>query len=126
MDLFTRFGNFLQSKDYSPISIKGYLHDTRYFARWFELQAEQPFAIHAYGPGDIQAFRQALLRRGLKPNTINRRLASVIALGRWGVETQLIDQNPGLHIRSLDSVSLAPKWLDKSSATHFCVPPKTI
>jgi len=113
MHLFTRFEDYLKSKDYSPISITGYLHDTRYFARWFEMNTEQPFTMSAYGPGDIQAFRQAMVRRGLKPSTINRRLASIVALGKWGVEMETIDHNPGLHIRGLDSVLLAPKWLDK-------------
>jgi len=126
MQLFTRFENYLKSKDYSPISITGYLHDTRYFARWFEMNTEQPFTMSGYGPSDIQAFRQAMVRRGLKPSTINRRLASIVALGKWGVEMDMIDHNPGLHIRGLDSVLLAPKWLDKSSVTPCFVLPKMI
>ena len=113
MDLFASFEQFLQTQDYSPVSIKGYVGDTRCFSRWFVIQAGQAFAVEAIGPRDIQAYRQALLQKGLKPNTINRRLAAVVSFGKWGVEAGLINQNPGLHIRSLDSVSLAPKWLDK-------------
>ena len=113
MDTFTRFEQHLQMRDYSPTSIKGYWGDVRHFSRWYEHHTEQSFSLERMDVGDIQAYRQSMLSRGLKPNTINRRLAALAIFGSWAVEVGHLPQNPALHIRSLDSVSLAPKWLDK-------------
>jgi len=113
MDTYTRFEQHLQMRDYSPTSIKGYWGDVRHFSRWYEHHTEQSFSLKKMDVGDIQAYRQSMLSSGLKPNTINRRLAALAIFGSWAVEVGHLHQNPSLHIRSLDSVSLAPKWLDK-------------
>jgi integrase/recombinase XerC len=114
MDTLTRFEQHLQMRDYSPTSIKGYWGDVRHFSRWYEQHTEQSFSLEMMEVGDIQAYRQSMLSSGLKPNTINRRLAALAIFGSWAVEVGHLPQNPALHIRSLDSVSLAPKWLDKN------------
>jgi len=113
------FKRNLQIRDYSELTIKGYIGDSLYFIKWFENYHGQSFSIEAVQPTDLQEYRQQLLNKGLKPNTINRKLAAVLAFGKWCVETGLIEHNPGIHIRSVDSTSLAPKWLDKKERAAF-------
>ena len=108
------FSNYLTTRDLAPVSVRGYCADMRRFARWMENSLETNFALDALQVGTIQAYRHFLLEQGRKPNTINRDLAAISAFGNWGVQAGRIPQNPALHIRSLDSVSLAPKWLDKN------------
>ena len=108
------FSNYLTTRDLAPVSVRGYCADMRRFARWMENSLETNFALDALQVGTIQAYRHYLLEQGRKPNTINRELAAICAFGNWGVQAGRIPQNPALHIRSLDSVSLAPKWLDKN------------
>lgn len=119
MDTLEHFENYLQTHDYADISIKGYVSDVRYFANWFEKHTAQQFAVEVIRVGDIQDYRQVMLANKLAPSTINRRLAALNALCKWGVEAGLLEQNPGLHIRGLDAVSLAPKWLDKNQRAAY-------
>lgn len=114
MDVITHFEKHLQMQDYSPVSIRGYRSDVRHFSQWYERYTAQEFSLDRIGVWDIQAYRQAMLASGLKPNTINRRLAALASFGGWAVQFGHLSHNPALHIRSLDSVSLAPKWLDKN------------
>jgi site-specific recombinase XerD len=108
------FSNYLTTQDLAPVSVQGYCADLRRFARWVEYHQETRFALDTLQVRTIQSYRHYLLEQGRKPNTINRDLAAISAFGNWGVQAGRIPQNPALHIRSLDSVSLAPKWLDKN------------
>jgi integrase/recombinase XerC len=119
MDVITRFEKHLQTQDYSPVSIRGYRGDIRHFSHWYERHTEQEFSLARIGVWDIQAYRQSMLASDLKPNTINRRLAALASFGGWAVQSGHLSQNPALHIRNLDSVSLAPKWLDKKQRAAF-------
>ncbi|MEA3351167.1 MAG: tyrosine-type recombinase/integrase [Chloroflexota bacterium] len=119
MNSLTTFENYLTAQDYSQLTIKGYVGDTRRFMHWFSEHREQTFSIKAIQPQDVQTYRQQLLVKGQKPNTINRKIAAIVAFGKWGVAVGRVDQNPGLHVRNLDSVSLAPKWLDKNELAAF-------
>jgi site-specific recombinase XerD len=40
-------------------------------------------------------------------------LAALVSFGSWAVQSGAIEINPALHIRSVASAPLSPKWLDK-------------
>lgn len=108
------FSNYLATRDLAPVSVTGYCADLRRFARWMENGQGLVFSLDALQTRTIQHYRNYLLEQGRKPNTINRELAAISAFGNWGVQAGRIAQNPALHIRGLDSVSLAPRWLDRN------------
>jgi integrase/recombinase XerC len=49
-----------------------------------------------------------------KPATVNRRLASLSAFGRWAQEGGLLPANPVKGIAAVEEMRPAPKWLDKN------------
>jgi integrase/recombinase XerC len=113
------FQSYLQARDYAPLTVQGYVEDTRRFSQWLERQREQDVSIEDLHAKTIKAYRKHLIEKGLKPNTINRKIAAIIAFGRWGVDAGKVEQNPGLHVRNLNTVSLAPKWLGKNEKAAF-------
>jgi site-specific recombinase XerD len=109
----TGFAQFLTEQDRSPTTIRGYIGDVRLFARWFaQLKGNLP-ALREWSSADVRQYRQTLSDAGAKPQTINRKLAAVAAYGHWAVQKGLLENNPAESIRSIESVPLAPKWLDK-------------
>ncbi len=110
---FTDFKHDLQAQDKSPLTIKGYLSDLRLFARWFDETNGEAFSLLAWTAADVRAYRQGLLDQGMKPQTINRRLAALAAFGNWAVRKGHLAVNPAQHVRSVAQSPLAPKWLDR-------------
>lgn len=110
----TEFKLFLQETDRSPNTVSGYLEDLKDFADWFENANGEALTPMAITPSDIRAYRQHLLNdRKLKPNTINRRLASLAAFARWARVTGQIESDPTTRIQSVEQVPPGPRWLDR-------------
>ena len=110
-DLFSPFVAYLQSRDRSPATVRGYLSDLRVFARWFAESAGEPLQPDRWTTTDVRAFREAMLAQGLSPRTVNRRLAALAAWGAFLADQGLVALNPTLHIRNLREMPLAPRWL---------------
>lgn len=108
------FINYLIDQDRSPITVRGYVSDIQLFMRWFNKKNEVSFELQNWAPADLRNYRQFLIDSGAKPPTINRKLAALVAYGHWAVQSERIDRNPALHIRSMERAPLSPKWLDKS------------
>jgi len=75
----------LQDKDVSILTLRGYLSDVQQFARWFEQSNSETFNLPAITPTDIREYRQYLQStEKRKASTVNRKLAALSALMRWG------------------------------------------
>jgi integrase/recombinase XerC len=67
-------------------------------------------------PRDIREYKGYLVRKGLKPSTINRRLIALRRFFRWAKQEGLVGDNP---FEILEQVLLkeqrdtAPRWLDR-------------
>lgn len=110
----TEFKRFLQDTDRSPNTVSGYLEDLKDFTQWFENTNGEVFTPMALTPSDVRAYRQHLLNeRKLKPNTINRRLASLAAFARWARAIGQIESDPTTRIQSVEQVPPGPRWLDR-------------
>lgn len=107
------FADFLADQDRSPLTIRGYLADLELFARWLETLQGKPLEPAGLDSADVRAYRQALQEGGARPQTINRKLAAIAAFGHWLVQTGQAVSNPALHVRSVEDLPLAPKWLDR-------------
>lgn len=114
-ETLTAFHCHLAAQDRSPVTIRGYLGDLQRFSRWYQAYYQCPLHLGQLNQGDIQAYRQKLLTSGARPQTINRQLAALAALGHWAQQQGLCPLNPALNVRSIQSSQvLAPRWLDKN------------
>lgn len=108
------FADFLRENDCRPATVTGYLADLTDFARWFEQANGQTLAPERLTPSDVREYRQHLLStRKLKPNTVNRRLASLSAYARWAKVCGRIQADPTARIQPVPHVENGPRWLDK-------------
>lgn len=98
---------------------RAYKEDLGDFSRWFEEcndQASTPAIITAI---DLREYQSHMLTvRGLKPSTINRRLAAIRAWLRWVKNTGDIQELPRFPHR-ITEPKVAPKALDKIEDARF-------
>ncbi|MBT7071642.1 MAG: tyrosine-type recombinase/integrase [Anaerolineae bacterium] len=114
MTFFDEFEGYLEEQDRAATTIRGYLADLRLFAKWFASVNEESLKDDNWIASDVRRYRQALIAQGAKPQTINRRLAALASFGNWAVQKKKILSNPVLHIGSMASAPLSPKWLAKN------------
>ncbi|MBT3313003.1 MAG: tyrosine-type recombinase/integrase [Anaerolineae bacterium] len=113
MIIFDEFERYLEEKDRAETTIRGYLADLRLFAKWFLVENGEALTTKNWVSSDVRRYREHLLAQGMKPQTINRRLAAVASFGNWSVQAGHLGSNPALHIRSVATAALSPKWLEK-------------
>ncbi len=114
MDVLSDFNSYLQSDDLSALTIRGYLADVRLFMDWFEKHNREAFALASVTPIDLRAYREHLQKeQGLKASSVNRKLASLAALMRWGQHTKQITLDPTEKLKSVQQTPAAPHWLDR-------------
>ena len=100
MNEFDEFARYLTEQDKATLTVRGYLADIRIFSRWFRRTNEEDLKADNWVSGDVRAYKEELLNKAAKPQTINRRLAALVSFGNWAVQAGLIESNPALHIRS--------------------------
>jgi site-specific recombinase XerD len=99
----------------SPHTVRAYGHDLAAFVRWFEQTTGEAFDPQAVDPRDIQEHKGYLIKKGLEPATINRRLIALHRFFRWAKREGLVGDKP---LEVLEQVLLkeqkdtAPRWLD--------------
>ena len=99
----------------SPRTVKAYKHDLVTFARWFEQTTGEDFDPQAVDSREIREYKGYLVRRGLKPSTINRRLIALRRFFRWAKQEGLVGDNPFDVLEKVlvkEQKNTAPRWLD--------------
>ena len=92
----------------SPISIKNYLSDFRFFCGWFEGNSDEDQSawedeksvLKSVTESTIEAYKQYLIDNKLPVKTINRRLSSLRKFGEFALSQGWIDANPARKIRN--------------------------
>lgn len=113
-NIFSAFEQYLQDRDVSILTLRGYLSDVQQFARWFEQNNSEKFNLPAITPTDIREYREFLqATEKRKASTVNRKLAALSALMRWALQTNQIAVDPTEHVKSVQQSVMAPRWLDK-------------
>jgi site-specific recombinase XerD len=100
----------------SPHTVRAYSLDLAAFSRWFEQTSAESLDLQAVDPRDIQDYQSNLLRRGLTPATINRRLIALRRFFAWARREGLILEDPFEAIERLlvkEQKDTAPRWLDR-------------
>jgi len=116
IDYFLEFSLFLEENERSPITIKNYLCDLRYFVKWFEVETGQIMTPDLITPIDLRQYKRYMNDiLSLKPQTINRRLSSLRSFLRWAVISHLLpDDIPPSVPKPIPEVKKGPQWLDKN------------
>jgi integrase/recombinase XerC len=107
-DYLTRVGKSLHT-------VKAYSNDLTSFVRWWEQTIGKDFDPRAVDPRDIQEYKGYLMRQGLTPATINRRLIALRGFFRWAKQEGLAEENPFDIIEKVlikQQQETAPRWLD--------------
>src|SRR2546426_4250224 len=112
--ILERFGCFLERAERSPRTIRNDRGDLEGLAAWFPSRTEEPFAPSRLTPADLRAYKRWLIAQNLKPNTINRKLATLKSFLHWAVDVRLLRSGHGLRVPTpIREVRSGPRWLDR-------------
>ncbi len=113
-DPIPTFLSDLENEGVSSHTLRAYSNDLRAWAAWYD-QTAGGQALTAADPRDIRDYQGYLVRQGLKPATINRRLNAMRRFYKWAVHQGLMDESPfdGLRVGVKAQRQAAPKWLTK-------------
>lgn len=109
------FKRFLEQRERSPHTIKHYLSDLSDFAVWFEQTNEDVLTPEKITPTDLREYkRELVMQRKLKPNTVNRKLATLRAFLKWANQTVSAETvAPSKVPRPEKQIRPGPRWLDR-------------
>lgn len=113
MEEIKKFTQFLKQSERSKATIKNYLADLNAFSFWFKDVNNEIFILKNITPTDLREYKQFLIhQKSLKPNSINRKIATLRSYLEWAEQTNQIKH----HIivpKFLPKTKLGPRWLNK-------------
>jgi len=83
-DHVTRFSASLDTLERSPKTIQAYQGELARFAAWFRAANDEEPSIQGITGSDLLEFKRAMIARECGPATVNRAMAAVKSLLRWG------------------------------------------
>ena len=101
----------------SANTVKAYGHDLAAFAGWLAQTTGEDLNPQAVDSRDIQEYRGYLVRKGLKPATINRRLKALRRFFTWAKQEGLASESPFEVLERVmvkEQKDTAPRWLRRS------------
>ena len=109
------FKRFLEQCERSPHTIKHYLSDLSDFAVWFEQTNGDTLTPERITPTDLREYKRGLVvQRKLKPNTVNRKLATLRTFLGWANQTVNAETvAPSRVPRPEKQIQPGPHWLDR-------------
>ncbi len=117
IDYVLDFALFLEEASRSSVTIKNYLCDLKYFAKWFELHTSQKFSPKEITPTSLRDYKHYLSEvLLLKPKTVNRKLSSLKSFLNWASSEELIPEHRTPRVpQPIREEKVGPQWLDRSS-----------
>lgn len=114
IDYLRSFASFLEEAERSPVTIKNYLCDLKYFEKWFEQKTNQKLSPDLITPTDLRDYKQYLSEvLLLKPKTVNRKLSSLKSFLNWSVAEEFISDHHIPHIpKPIKEEKIGPQWLE--------------
>ncbi len=113
-DYLLNFASFLEEAERSPVTIKNYLCDLKYFEKWFEQKTNQKLSPDVITPTDLRDYKHYLSEvLLLKPKTVNRKLSSLKSFLNWSVAEEFISDHHIPHIpKPIKEEKIGPQWLE--------------
>lgn len=111
-ELIDGFLTYLKyEKGYSPLTLKSYAEDFRYFERYFgEIK---PLDITDIGYRELHGYIAWLGERDIEASTLERRIASLKSFYNYLIKRELIKKNPAVLISSPKQAKKLPDILDQ-------------
>jgi site-specific recombinase XerC len=113
MDLIGAFEEYLEDKDRSAYTIKGYRRNLETFFDWLQEQTGQEIPPGEVTTFDVKAHRKYLEEEGRKPATINRSLSALRVFFDWMVSKGQIASSPASNVKQIRVKKRGPKSLSK-------------
>jgi len=109
------FLTYLEQSERSPATIRSYRSDLTALASWYEAAAGEPFDPATLTPTDLRHYKRALVeQQGLKPASINRKLATLRSFLHWASESGTATASLPLKVpKSEPKERRGPRWLDR-------------
>lgn len=119
MENIKKFTLFLKQAECRKATIKNYTSDLLAFGRWFLDTNNEPCLVNKITSIDLREYKQWLLhQKKLKPNSINRKLATLRSYLDWAEQVQLIKYRLPMP-KFLSKPKLCPRWLDKQKQNQL-------
>jgi site-specific recombinase XerD len=109
----------LQERGRSPRTIRAYELDWSRFATWYTEVNQEPFSLERLAALDVQDYIAWGREQGLKPTTLNRRLAWLKQYASWGEQQGVITAEMRQRIKAVPiqrKQQLAPQSLSPRQA----------
>lgn len=106
---------FLEQSERSPATIRNYRSDLLALAAWYEAATGEPFDPATLTPTDLRHYKRALVeQQGLKPASINRKLATLRSFLHWASESGKAPAPIALKVPKFEPEERrGPRWLDR-------------
>jgi site-specific recombinase XerD len=109
------FAHHLAREERSPLTIKTYRCDLAAFARWFRDTTGDELTPALVTLTDLRDYKHFLVdRRGLKPSSVNRQLATLQSFLTWAAGAGLLPAgHPPVLPKTVLQARQGPRWLDR-------------
>jgi integrase/recombinase XerD len=108
----TRFSAFLTElgqQGRAPKTIGSYRSDWLGFTDWYEGEMKAPFTVEELGSEIVKQYRDTLVKGGLKPATVNRKLVFLKRYAKWSMERGFLNEVDHHSIKRVKPVAQAPR-----------------
>ena len=111
--IIEKFVSYLLSeRRYSPLTVRNYSRDIEDFIAWGSAASEVEFSLREARGEDVRNWEMHLSdERKLKPQTINRMVASLRSLYRYLLQRQIVSKNIFVQVQSMRTSSRLPKFV---------------
>ncbi len=92
----------------SPISLKNYISDYRYFTGWL-IATYQNVTVESVSETHLLAYKAYLQGQGLPRASVNRRLSALRAVYAFLVQQHIVTENPMKHIKNMTEHGNTPE-----------------
>jgi integrase/recombinase XerC len=83
------FDLWLESEERSPHTRESYRKDLRAFGRWFWCVYEVQPEVRGIIETELREWKQSMIAKNHKPNSINRRLRTMTSFLRWAIDEKM-------------------------------------
>lgn len=108
----TEFIAILESEEKSPHTVKNYLCDLDAFVRWWESQQNESLTVDAITSIDLREYKRHLIDLDYKPQSVNRKLATLRTFLTWCEERSFIPAVPKVP-KPIREQQTKIRWLDR-------------
>lgn len=110
-----RFRNYLSAeRRYSSLTVRNYMHDIEEFVRWGSTTSSGQFSLVKAEAEDVRGWILHLAdEQGLKPQSVNRAVASLRSLYNYLLHNEIIDRKIFAKVQSMRTSQTLPKFVSQ-------------